>query len=121
MINIQHYKKRLLDLEKKLTAETDHDLEAGRGEMMDTPHDAGDASVSDAAVDSEFSEAELNSTILQQVQDALRRIDDGTFGKCLVDGGPIEKKRLDAVPWAPYCLKHQALLEAAGRQKTWTL
>jgi DnaK suppressor protein len=121
MFNIQHYKKRLLDLEKQLSEQTDRHLEDGRGELLDTPHDAGDASVSDVAVDSEFTEAELNSMILQQVQDALRRIDDGTFGKCLVDGGPIEKKRLDAVPWTPYCLKHQAMLEAAGRERIWTL
>jgi DnaK suppressor protein len=121
MINIQHYKKRLLDLEKQLSKQTDRDLENGREDLLDTPHDAGDASVSDVAVDSEFSEAELNSMILQQVQDALRRIDEGTYGKCLVDGGPIEKKRLDAVPWAAYCLKHQAMLEAAGRERIWTL
>lgn len=121
MINVQQYKKRLLELEKKLAAQTDRHIEEGREELIDTPHDLGDASVSDVAVESEFSEAELDSTILQQVQDALRRIDEGTYGRCLVDGRPIEKKRLDAVPWAAYCLKHQALIEAAGRERTWTL
>ena len=121
MINLKHYKKRLLDLEKQLAEHSDRELEDGRGELIDTAHDSGDASVSDVAVDSHFTEAELDSIILQQVQDALRRIDKGTFGKCLVDGGPIEPQRLEAVPWAPYCLKHQALLEAAGREKTWTL
>jgi RNA polymerase-binding transcription factor len=121
MINTQRYKKRLLDLEKQLEERTERDLDDGRGEMIDTAHDQGDASVSDVAVDSEFTEAELNSMILKQVQDALRRIDEGTFGKCLVDGGPIEAKRLEAVPWTPYCLKHQALLEAASRERTWTL
>ena len=121
MINIKHYKKRLLDLEKQLAEHSDRELEDARGELIDTAHDSGDASVSDVAVDSHFTEAELDSMILQQVQDALRRIDKGTFGKCLVDGGPIEPQRLEAVPWAPYCLKHQVLLEAAGRGKTWTL
>jgi DnaK suppressor protein len=121
MMNIQHYRQRLLDLEKSLAARTDRALEDGRGEMMDTAHDSGDASVADVAVDSDFSEAELDSIILQQVRDALGRIEDGTFGKCLVDGRPIEAKRLEAIPWAPYCLKHQALLEAAGRARTWTL
>ena len=121
MINIQHYKKRLLDLEKQLEKRVDRDVDDGRGELLDIPHDAGDSSVSDVAVDFEFTEAELNSMILRQVQDALQRIKDGTYGKCLVDGGPIEKKRLDAVPWAAHCLKHQALLEASGRERTWTL
>ena len=121
MMNTARYKKQLLDLEKKLAARTDRDIQDARGEMLDTPHDLGDASVSAMNVDLNFTNAELDSMILQQVRDALRRIDDGTFGKCVVDGGPIEAKRLDAVPWAQYCLKHQALLEAAGREKTWTL
>lgn len=121
MIKTERYKKRLLELEKKLTKQTDRDVDEARGELIDTPGDAGDRSVSDVAVDSQFTQAELNSVILQQVQDALRRIEDGTFGKCLVDGGPIEPKRLDAVPWTPYCLKHQTLLEAAGRERNWTL
>ena len=121
MIDVKKYKKHLQDLEKKLQERIDRDLEAGRGEMLDTPHDAGDASVSDTAVGDEFTEAELNSVVLQQVQDALQRIADGTYGKCLVDGKPIEAKRLVAVPWAAYCAKHQALIEASARERTWTL
>jgi len=120
-MNIQHYKKRLLDLEKTLSARTDRALADGREDFIDTAHDVGDASVADVAADDKFTEAELDSAILQQVQDALARIADGTFGKCLVDGGPIEAKRLDAIPWTPYCLKHQGLLEAAARPRTWTL
>ena len=121
MIDMQRTKQRLLDLEKTLAGRTDRDVADGREELLDTPHDAGDSSVSDVAVDAAFTRAELDSIVLQQVRDALRRIDDGTCGRCIVDGGPIEEKRLDAVPWAPYCLKHQALIEAAGRERTWTL
>lgn len=120
-MNPQHYKKRLQDLEKQIEKRMNRDLGDARSEPLDIPHDPGDAAVAAIAADSEFSEAELNSTILQQVQDALRRIDDGTYGKCVADGGPIEKKRLDAVPWAPYCIKHQALIEASGRERSWTL
>ena len=42
---------------------------------------------------------------------ALRRIEDGTYGRCVVDGEPIDQPRLEAVPWTPYCLKHQSELE----------
>lgn len=121
MIDVRKYKKRLLDLEKKLEARSERDLEDARGEMLDSAHDTGDASVSDVAVGSGFTDAELNSTILQHVQDALRRIDAGSFGKCLADGKPIEAKRLEAVPWAAYCAKHQAMLEAANTERNWTL
>ena len=121
MIDVNRFRKRLLDLQRQLEAAGERDLEEARDAVLDSAHDAGDASVSDVAAGDAFSEAELNSAILQQVQDALRRIENGTYGKCLADGTPIPEKRLEAVPWAAYCAKHQALLEAAGNERTWTL
>jgi DnaK suppressor protein len=120
-MNIQHYKQRLLDLEKTLSARTGREAAQGRGEFIDSPHDVGDSSVADEVASEEFSEAERDSTVLQQVREALARVDDGTFGRCMVDGGPIEEQRLDAVPWTPYCLKHEQLLEAGASLKTPTL
>jgi DnaK suppressor protein len=55
------------------------------------------------------------------VRDALKRIEEGTFGKCVVDGGAIEEKRLNAVPWTPYCLKHEQLLEKEHPRRMPTL
>ncbi|HUJ13567.1 MAG TPA: TraR/DksA family transcriptional regulator [Thermoanaerobaculia bacterium] len=121
MIDIQKYRKRLEELEKRLDERAETDMERGRDAKLDIPPDSGDKSISDVAVSDDFSEAELNAMLQQQVQDALRRIEAGTYGKCLIDGAPIPEKRLAAVPWAAYCAKHQALLEAAGREKTWTL
>jgi DnaK suppressor protein len=117
-MNTDHYKQRLLDLEKNLTAQTKRALAEGRRQFIDSAHDAGDASVANVAADEDFTEAELDLTILNQVREALGRISAGTYGKCLVDGAPIGVKRLNAVPWAPYCLKHQGLIEAAGRART---
>ena len=34
------------------------------------------------------------------------------------DGEPIDEKRLDSVPWTPYCLKHQSELEQRARIRT---
>jgi RNA polymerase-binding transcription factor DksA len=44
---------------------------------------------------------------LQQIDAALRRIEDGTYGACAVDGKPIPVERLRAVPWATLCIDHQ--------------
>jgi RNA polymerase-binding transcription factor DksA len=51
-------------------------------------------------------EAELND-----VEHALRRIDDGTYGTCEACGRPIEEERLEAVPAARLCLTDQAAAE----------
>jgi RNA polymerase-binding transcription factor len=111
------YKQRLLGLEISLSSHLRRDLASGRDQLVDTAADAGDASVADESESEDFTEAELDATTLQLVQAALRRIENGTFGRCLVDGGPIEPKRLDAIPWTPYCARHQELLEAASRPK----
>lgn len=43
----------------------------------------------------------------QQIIDALQRIEDGTYGRCQVDGEPIDDPRLEARPEAEMCLAHQ--------------
>jgi len=120
-MNIQLYKQRLLDLEKTLSARIGQEADQGRGEFIDSAHDVGDASVADEVASEEFTEAENNAEVLQQVRDALGRIEDGTFGTCIADGGPIEAQRLEAVPWTPYCLKHAQRREVAAPSRTPTL
>jgi RNA polymerase-binding transcription factor len=114
-MDVQRYKQRLLDLEATLSNHALREEVQAREQTIDSAADAGDASVADESASEDFTEAELDATILQQIRDALHRIEDGTYGRCLVDGGPIEPARLDAVPWAPYCIKHQRLMEAATR------
>jgi RNA polymerase-binding transcription factor DksA len=94
---------------------TTRDVKTGREQSINAAADAGDASVADESDSEDFTQAELDATILRQVHDAVRRIENGTYGQCLIDGGPIDPKRLDAVPWAPYCTRHQKLLDAASR------
>jgi DnaK suppressor protein len=120
-MNVEEYRRRLLEIEARLAGRSTRERDLARDQVIDTAADAGDASVSDESRSEDFTEAELDATVLQQVRDALRRIEDGTFGRCVVDGGPIEPKRLEAVPWTPYCLKHQRLLEAASRAAMPTL
>ena len=120
-MNVQRYKQRLLDIERTLSARGGRPSQTAGGEFLDVAHDLGDASVADEVASEQFTEAEQDSAILQQVRDALTRVDAGTFGTCIVDGGPIEEQRLDAVPWAWYCLKHEQLRDAATPSRTPTL
>jgi DnaK suppressor protein len=111
----------LLELEKDLAARTKVETGRRREQVRDVAGDVGDASLADETASEDFIEADRDSTKLTQVREALKRIEDGTFGTCVVDGGPIEAKRLEAAPWVPYCLEHQAQLEAETPPKTPTL
>lgn len=48
---------------------------------------------------------------LRQIEAALRRLRDGAYGDCLRCDEPIAPKRLDAIPWASYCLSCQEWAE----------
>ena len=54
------------------------------------------------------------SVLLRNVRAALARIADGSFGTCLHCEEDISPKRLNAVPWAPFCIRCQ---EAADRHE----
>ena len=51
---------------------------------------------------------------LELVDDALARLDAGTFGACVRCGRPIPPDRLEALPWAPRCIDCQRI---AGRER----
>ena len=51
------------------------------------------------------------TAMLTQIEGALRRMDEGTYGICQHCGKPIERERLEAFPYVAYCIKDQQLLE----------
>lgn len=120
-MNAGEYKQRLLAEQQRLVRNI-HLAGAQAREVSDaTPADLGDASVRDEEKDARFDAAQADLATLHQVQAALQRIEAGTFGKCLADGGPIEERRLRAIPWTPYCLKHERLQETGSPRRMPTL
>jgi DnaK suppressor protein len=90
-MNVQEYKQRLLDLQARLSTRVRREWEQAREQVIDIPRDAADDSVTDEAQTEDLTEAELDATVLQQVREALQRIENGTFGRCVIDGEPISK------------------------------
>lgn len=64
----------------------------------------------------------MHWSTLRAIDEALQRIDEGTFGVCEECEGPIQQKRLLAVPWAAMCLDCQeakdAAMDRSGRLQT---
>ena len=55
-----------------------------------------------------------NSQHLEQVEAAIARLADGTFGACVRCGRPINPERLEALPWAAYCIDCQRIVGRGG-------
>ena len=103
---------RRFELRKRLGMELD-DLSHGKGSQPS----GGDAA--DAAFDSSGEEiasqlAELEAKELAQVERALRRLKQGTYGKCETCSCKIPVARLNALPYSTLCIKCQREMETEG-------
>jgi len=74
---------------------------------LDVPSDEGDLSQQHHEEWIFLNRNTLDMKLLREVSDALLRIEQGDYGVCLGCEEPISEKRLDAVPWARYCVKCQ--------------
>src|SRR6185369_16122411 len=96
---VEHYRAKLLvkrsQVAEAIAKVNESTRTTGQAEVRDYTDRAVEREQTDAALQSESSDSET----LQQVDDALRRLDAGTFGKCVICGKPIEVGRLRAIPW----------------------
>src|SRR5690349_24025705 len=74
---------------------------------LDVPSDEGDLSQQSHEEWIFLNRNTLEMKLLREVEDALRRIERGNYGICHECEEPISAKRLDAVPWAKYCVTCQ--------------
>ena len=80
-------------------------------EASEGPQDFEETAVDFDETQKEQSISVNERALLTQVQEALRRIDEGTYGKCVNCGQPIPEKRLEAIPWAARDVKCEEQLE----------
>ncbi len=80
-------------------------------EASDGPQDFEETAVDFNETQAEQSISVNEQALLTEVEAALRRIDEGTYGKCVNCGQPIPEKRLEAIPWASRDVKCEEQLE----------
>jgi DnaK suppressor protein len=74
---------------------------------LDVPSDEGDLSQQHHEEWIFLNRNTLDMKLLREISDALRRLENRTYGVCPECEAPISTKRLDAVPWARYCVTCQ--------------
>ena len=73
--------------------------------------DAGDMALQDANADQQMSLIESRDRVRQQLDQALRKLDEGTYGVCEDCGGHINEARLKVLPFAQRCVACQEKAE----------
>jgi len=79
---------------------------------LDVPSDEGDLSQQHHEEWIFLNRNTIDMKLLREVSDALHRIDHDHYGICLECDEPISFKRLEAVPWARYCVTCQERIAA---------
>ena len=76
--------------------------------------DIGEVCVSDVTEDLDFALIELETETIAKIDEALARLDAGTYGLCVGCGAEITARRLDALPFARECRSCAERREAGG-------
>jgi len=117
---LNEYKRILMNMLKDLQSETASALnqmsndEANTLELSDT----ADKATVEANRNFLLRVKDRERGLINKVKDALRRIENGTFGICEKCGGQIEENRLDARPVTTMCLSCK-VEEEEEEAKTW--
>ena len=106
---VEQYRKHLLRKREDLLGLLQRAEKEGRVVEEEGTQDLADKAASAYTKEFLFHQSSSERTLLQMIDEALARIEEGRFGQCEHCGGPMLAKRLDAVPWARHCIPCQEL------------
>lgn len=109
----------LTEQKRKLWAELREEIFVETGEGLatqyDIPQDLGEMSILDALSDAGLAVADIRRAELTKLEEALGRLEMGTYGVCEGCGEPIDVQRLRLVPYTAYCMECQREQEVPAK------
>lgn len=105
------YQDKLLAQKHLLEQAMSTAVEQGRETVADDTQDVADQAVLSYQKEFLFSQGTTGHRQLRLVHQALNRVKDGSYGECVHCGNEIGPKRLEALPWTPYCINCQEKIE----------
>jgi DnaK suppressor protein len=115
---LNYFRKRLLDKRRQLEEEVGRSALYGKGQEDDSIKDLGDQAATAYTREFLFELGNGDRRLLKEVLTALRKLEEGGFGECERCGEPIAEKRLEALPFARYCIDCQRLSEQEEKAAT---
>ena len=108
---MEKYRRLLQDKKNSLSNDLAMTRNAEEETIEEATQDIADKAVSSYTREFLYSLSDTDRTTLVQIDEALARITEGTYGNCMNCAQPMAEKRLTAVPWAPHCVDCQELAE----------
>lgn len=109
-IDTEHFRKRLLEERKRVLEAIDYLHEENPGSIQDETQDStadnhpGDMATITFDRELDYTLEENEGRLLQAIDAALTRMDDGSYGACVSCGQPIGAERLEALAWTTQCI-----------------
>ena len=107
----QAYEDALRAKQRELIESYQRDKAAGNASPDDGIQDLADKAASAYSKELNFSLSDGERNLLMLIDEAFNRMNDGAYGVCTNCGATIGEKRLQAVPWTPFCIDCQELQE----------
>ena len=101
---LEYYKKKLQTRREELARTITRTEEEGRTADDDPTVDLADKAANSYTKEFLFGQTNTDRATLQLVDEALLRIKSGAYGTCIECEEELQQKRLEAVPWAKYCV-----------------
>jgi len=114
-VDIEHFKQLLLKKRQEIAGNVseieEEALNKADGDLSNMPIHLADMGTD--SYEQEFALGLMDSerNLLREIDDALYRIEQKTYGTCEATGVPLAKARLEAKPWAKYCVEYARKLE----------
>ena len=115
----EHFKQLLLEKRREILRNVNEfEDEALKKSRLDAAGDLSSMPIHMADIGTDNYEQEFalglmdsERKLLREIDNSLGRIEEGTYGICEGTGKPIPKARLEAQPWAKYCIEYARMLE----------
>jgi RNA polymerase-binding protein DksA len=116
---IEHFKQILLQKRREIISNVnemeDETLKKSRmdasGDLSSMPIHMADLGTDNYEQEFTLGLMDSERKLLRETDDALQRIEQGTYGICEGTDKPIRKARLEAQPWARYCVEYARMME----------
>ncbi len=108
---LEKYRKRLLKAREELMKKIIAGYDSSKSSEREIAQDIGDQALDTYSKEFLYSLSDADRKQLLMINEALNRIEEGSYGFCLRCGRKIATKRLDVIPWAKYCIECQEKLE----------
>ncbi|MDE7169139.1 MAG: TraR/DksA C4-type zinc finger protein [Mucispirillum sp.] len=110
----QYFKEKLIKMKEELIAALNEKYDEAINLGSDGIQDMADEAYNIYNKNIMLGKVETDALKLQLVDQALKRIENGTYGICIECDDEINKRRLEYVPFARYCTECKSELEKKG-------